>query len=201
MQEIHAVWGESPDGELMPVMLGSRAEVRVGSPLMTRDPISGAKRVDEDWQGPGRVHGRAYDNRADMQTPLPMGVAGGDAYGPMAKYPATMGNGGDCVGQVTRYQRYPAIAHIRPESTGTIGSVARQSYQYVREQMPDKRPRNAWDPLANPPGVDLRSIDSTVPPALEPPRYNYAGLDTDYLQQQDDILTSRALMAERGMSG
>jgi hypothetical protein len=130
-----------------------------------------------------------------MQTPLPVMIGGGSAFGPIPKVAA----GNDVVGCVTRYQRYAAIARIRPESTGTIGSVARQSYQYVRPLVPDPRPFNAFGNPVSPTGQPIRSrrIADTIPPALEPPRYNYNGQSQDYLQEQNDILMTKALLMER----
>lgn len=204
---IQSVWG-NPGDELDAVWLEGRMDtVAAPSPIFARDAISGSCFADDHWEeedfGPANLqssrqmeHGKHLVNSSNAQYPIPIEVGGGTPYGPLVKYPATMGSGGDCVGQVTRYQRYPAIAKIRPESTGTIGSVARQSYQYVREQMPVKIPFNAFGNPPSPTGEPnrVRQIDDTVPPALEPPRYNYTGLDTEYLQQQHDIMLIKGAM-------
>jgi hypothetical protein len=198
---IHTVWG-NPDEDLDDVFLVEHREGQANapSPIFHQDPISGSSYPDDNWteenlrNSDAVVHGKHLVNSSNAQSPLPMVVGGGDAFGPTGKYPATMGVGSDCVSQVTRYQRYPAIARIRPESTGTIGSVARQSYNYVREQMPVKLPFNGFGNPSSPTGEpnNVRQIDSTIPPALEPPRYNYTGLDTEYLQQEYDLMLIRA---------
>lgn len=192
---LHAQWAEE-DGSCYPMLLGG---LRAPNLIFAHDQ-DGSTQPDGDGVDfePGRIHGKRLLD-VGSQTPIPIRIGGGSFLGPTGKAPATMGVGSDCVSQVTRYQRYPAIADIRPETTGTIGSVARQSRQYVREQMPDKRPRNAWS-TDNPPGPEIRTIGSTIPPALEPPRHNLAGLNTDYIQQQQDLLDIKSMMIERGMS-
>lgn len=198
------VWMDTAGGH-QPQMLGNEGQQspwfvggKRGNPEPLFDDSFGASNEPDVALrecGPGYIHGtRLLD--VGSQTPIPIRIGGGSPLGPTGKAPAMMGQGGDTVVSPTRYQRQPALAHIPPETTVTIGSISRQSYQYVREQMPDKRPRNTgagW-PSNNPPGVPVRQIGQTIPPALEPPRYSGVGLDTDYIQQQQDILLSKAAL-------
>lgn len=200
---IPSVWG-NPNDELDAVFLAGPMGRPGGNPrpIFTRDFYSGPTHPDEQFTF---GHGGEYDGRGPFvrkhgktlqpthsQEPIPCVVGGGSPFGPTGKAPATMGGGSDVVGQVLRQQRYPAIRNIRPETTGTIGSVARQSYQWVRDQMPEKRPFNAYPEQGNPMGPNVRQIDATIPPALEPKRYDYTGLDTSYIQEQHDTLMAKA---------
>ena len=203
MLNVPSVWGAATAE--IPEMYQPPAHVP--SALQDRDAISGEMRPDVG-NPTGRVHGiipRA--NTATMQTPVPVGIGGGSGMGVfaivgglgelIAKAPAMMAMGADVVGQVFRGQRYPAISRVRPETTGTIGGVARQSFQYVRPLVPYPYPSNAF---GNPNiGGEVRQIDATIQPALEPPRYNLTALDTEYLQQQHDTLVLKTLLRERGM--
>jgi len=201
---IPSVWGEMNE-ELLPVVPAQ--SLRVPSSLGDHDPVSGSTYVDEDFRL-GRTHGRTRSNVANTQTPVPVAIGGGTGTGVfsiltamgemIAKVPAMMAAGGDVVGTVYRGQRYRAIQNVRPESTGTIGAVARQSYQYVRPLVPYPFPSNAFG-NPNIATGQVRQIEDTIPPALEPPRYNLTGMDTNYLQQQHDLLLTKARLAERGM--
>lgn len=164
--------------------------------LQDYDAISGDTHRDGEYPV-GRTHGRTRENVATGQTPLAMNMRGGAPGAGFAHNPAAMAVGGDVAGTVTRGQRYPAIAHIPPESGGTIGKVARQSYQFVRNLVPYPYPSNAFGyPNI---GGEVRQIEQTVPPALEPQRYDNTGMDTDYIQQQHDTMLLKELMAQRGM--
>lgn len=195
------VWMETSGGH-QPRMLGNDdGPWIVGGrrpPPPTFDQSFGASNQPDEVLrqcGPGYIRGRALVD-VGSQTPIPIRIGGGSPLGPTGKTPAMMAAGGDTPVSPTRGQRQPALARIHPETTVTIGSISRQSYQYVREQMPDKRPRNTgsgW-PSDNPPGVPVRQIGQTIPPALEPPRYSGVGLDTDYIQQQHDILLSKVAL-------
>ena len=194
-EEIGCVLTETPQGT-----------VRPGGVIFAEDAVSGPCYPDDNWrerslqQDRAVVHGKHLVNSSNAQYPLPMQGAGGDPYGPTGKMPAVLGVGGDMVGAPTRYGRYPAIARIRPETTATIGTVSRQSYQYVRPLVPVPMPFNAFGNPTSPDGGPSRArqVDDTSLPALEPPRYNYVGLDTGYLQEQHDIMQIKAMMAERG---
>lgn len=164
--------------------------------LQDYDPISGPTHRDDAYPV-GRTHGRTRENVSTGQTPLPLNMRGGPPGISFAHNPAQMAMGGDVAGTVSRGQRYPAIAHIPPESGGTIGRMARQSYQFVRDLVPYPYPSNAFGyPNI---GGEVRQIDQTVPPALEGPRYDNTGMDTDYLQQQHDTMLLKQMLAERGM--
>jgi hypothetical protein len=180
--------------------------VRAPSPIVDYDPISGSAYPDDALQasdmarsGPV-VHGSHLVNAANAQAPLPMQIGGGSPLGPTGKAPAMLAAGGDLVSAPNRYGRYPAIRNIRPETTATIGSVSRQSYQYVTPLVPMPMPFNAFGNPPSPSGEPSRArmIDDTMRPALEPPRYNYVGLDTGYIQEQHDVLQIKAMMAGGG---
>lgn len=195
------VWMETSGGHQQMMIGNANGPWIVGgmrAPKPTFDQSFGASNQPDEVLrqcGPGYIHGtRLVD--VGSQTPIPIQIGGGSPFGPTGKTPAMMAAGGDTPVSPTRSQRWPSIARIHPETTVTIGSISRQSYQYVREQMPDKRPRNTgagW-PSNNPPGVPVRQIGQTIPPALEPPRYSDVGLDTDYIQQQQDVLLAKAEM-------
>jgi hypothetical protein len=180
--------------------------VRPGGVLFDHDPVSGSCYPDDNWrerslqQDRAVVHGKHLVNSSNAQYPIPMQIGGGTPFGPTDKRPAALGVGGDMVGAPTRYGRYPAIARIRPETTATIGSVSRQSYQYIKSATPDPRPFNAFGNPPSPSGAPSRArqVDDTALPLLEAPRHNYVGLDTGYIQEQHDILQIRAMMAQRG---
>ena len=204
MLGIPSVWGEMTDGMLPEAIVPA---ITIAPTLQTTDAVSGPTAPDTG-QPTGRTHGRTRSNVANTQTPLPVSSRGPSGLGSMAlltaggeliaKMPAMMAAAGDVVGSVMRGQRYRAISRIAPESTtASIGAVARQSYQYVQPLVPYPYPSNAF---GNPNiGGEVRQIDATIPPALEPPRYNLTAIDTDYLQQQHDMLITKALLAERGM--
>jgi hypothetical protein len=176
--------------------------------IFERDAVNGSTQPDDALYGGGlngrAVHGNYLANVANTQTPLPVQVGGGSPLGPLGKGPATLGIGGDVVGAPYRQGRYEAIRNIHPESVSTIGSVARQSYQYVRPPMEMVRPYNAFPEEGNPilpqgGNSGRRTIDSTILPALEPPRHNLTNLDTDYFVEQANILDIKQRLAERGM--
>lgn len=197
-QCIPSVWMETSGGH-QPQMLGNAdgpyivGGLRAPNPTFARS-FGASNQPDEVLRdcGPGYIRGHALVD-VGSQTPIPIRVGGGSPLGPTGKTPAMQGSGGELLVSPTRQQRQRGMERIHPETTVTIGSISRQSYQYVREQMPDKRPRNTgagW-PSSNPPGVAVRQIGQTIPPALEPPRFSGVGLDTDYIQQQQDILLSK----------
>ena len=201
-EQFPCAWMETSGGHQQMMIGNANGPWIVGGMRANPDPefrqsFGASNQPDEVLRecGPGYIHGtRLVD--VGSQTPIPITIGGGSPFGPTGKTPAMMAAGGDTPVSPTRSQRWPSIARIHPETTVTIGSISRQSYQYVREQMPDKRPRNTgagW-PSDNPPGVPVRMIGQTIPPALEPPRYSGVGLDTDYIQQQQDILLSKAAL-------
>lgn len=204
MTGIPSVWGEMRDGMIPEAVVPA---ITVAPALQDRDAVSGGTHPDDGYP-PGRTHGRTRVNTATEQTPLPLSQRGPSGLGGLqlvtaageviAKAPAMLAQAGDVVAGVLRGQRYRAIQRIAPESTtASIGAFARQSYQYVTPLVPYPYPSNAF---GNPNiGGEVRQIDDTIPPALEPPRYNLTAIDTDYLQQQHDMLITKALLAERGM--
>ena len=121
----------NPDADLDDVCLTyPLGTVKAPNAIFAADPVSGSSFPDDNWTEEGLSqsrsvhHGKHLVNAANTQTPIPMEIGGGTPYGPIPKAPAMMGMGGDTVTQVYRSQRYPAIARIHPESTGTVGSVA-----------------------------------------------------------------------------
>lgn len=186
---------------------GRPGTVQPGGVIFDHDPVSGSVYPDDNWrerslqQDRAVVHGKSLVNASNAQYPLPMQIGGGTPLGPTGKQPAMLGGTPDLVSAPNRYGRYPAIARVRPETTATIGSVSRQSYQYVRPLVPVPYPFNAFGNPASPDGGPsrVRQVDDTTLPALEAPRYNYVGMDTSYLQEQHDVLQIKAMLAERGM--
>jgi len=186
-----------------PYFEGVMGTVRPPSPIVLGDPISGSAFPDDSLRqhdaGNHQAvkHGSRLVNSSNAQYPIPMEIAGGTPFGPTGKQPAALSVGGDLVSAPNRYSRYPAIARIKPETTATIGSVSRQSYQYIKNDVMDPRPFNAFGNPASPSGEPNRvaQIGPTILPALEPPRYNYVGLDTGYIQEQADLLQIKAMMA------
>lgn len=201
---IMPVWGVS-DNEVEPLYSGARGfsvpveRIGITKTAQSEPEIEGT--LFADGRNGRALHGIGSDDSGITQTPLPVQVAGGSPLGPLGKAMAALGFGGDVVTSPYRQGRYNAIRKIHPESTGTIGAVARQSYQYVMPLVPMPRPFNAFPEEGNPITGDYgkRTIDQTIPPALEGPRWNYTSLDTDYIQQQHDIMLIKAQMAERGM--
>jgi hypothetical protein len=167
---------------------------RVGTPLVYSDPVSG-RAVPDVSLGIDRCHGLGLAD-VGSQTPVRMRIAG-DHFTHDVPPEANTG----CRGTVYRQQRFPAIRRIHPESTVTIGTISRQSYQYVAPLTPDTRPFNAF---GNPPSPSGRpnnviQIDYHVVPALEPPRWNYTGLSTETLQKEHDTVIAKVQMRMRGV--
>jgi len=209
MDGVITVWQDAEEGCIGPVLTGPMGSVSVPRVVFNRS-MYGPNLEDEDWevksdgdigdddgsyQGAYRKkHGRSLPGDVHSQTPIPYNMRGGGELGPTGKVPATM-VGADTVGQIFQGQVQPALKGQGKRFSATIGSVARQSYQFVRSCSPVTAPFNAF---GNPAGPEIRSINATIPPALEPKRYNLTGLDTDYIQQQADILNIKAAMIERG---
>jgi len=169
---------------------------RVGSPLVISDPVSGPA-VPDVSLGIDRCHGLGLHD-VGSQTTVSMRIAG--YVSPLGKQVPPEGNTG-CRGTVYRQQRFPAISRIHPESVVTIGTISRQSYQYVAPLTPVKMPFNAF---GNPPspsgrGNNVIQIDYHVVPALEPPRWNYTGLSTETLQSEHDTMNVKLQLLKRGV--
>ena len=194
-----------------------RDPVLVGPAVQSRDAATGSNHPEDNlfiqpqgpirWRSARSIHGAAdNDDTGITQTPLPVSTRGSSPLGPTGAHAALMGQGGDVPVSPYRTPRYNAIRRIPPESSASPGSVARQSYQYVAPLVPMPRPYNFQDPvsdglnpiLANGGWTGRRDIKSTIPPALEPPRHNYTSLDTDFMQQQSDIIRIKAELARRG---
>lgn len=200
------------DTDTIPSQVG--AALVIGSAVQSFDAATGSNNNADNlfiqpkgpfrWKGARSVHGTAdNDDSGITQTPIPISTRGSRPGGPTGAHAALMGQGGDVPVSPYRSSRYNAIRSVPMESSASPGSVARQSRQYVAPLVPMPRPYNAFPEEGNPVlprggWSGRRDIKGTILPALEPPRHNYTSLDTDYLQQQADIIRIKAELARRG---
>ncbi len=189
----------------MPLVWGTckgKAEPQYGriapsKTVVLGDPINGPARPDTSL-GVDRTHGLGLPGDVGSQSPVRMRIGG--YVTPFDKAIPPEGNTG-CRGTVYRSQRFPAISRIHPESVVTISTISRQSYNYVAPLTPVKYPFNAFGNPASPTGRghNVIQIGQTIPPALEPPRWNYTGLSTEKLQDEHDTMMVKVQMMRRGM--
>lgn len=169
---------------------------RIASPLVISDPVSGPA-VPDPSLGIDRTHGLGLHD-VGSQTPIRMRIGG--FASPLGKEIPPEANTG-CRGTVYRSQRFPAISRVQPETTAVIRTVSRQSYQYVAPLTPVEMPFNAFGNPPSPSGRpnNVRQIGQTIPPALEPPRWNYTGLSTENLQAEHDSMQVKLQLLKRGI--
>lgn len=146
---------------------------------------------DRDLSGPTqrgdaanpRVHGTYRGPSLLGAEPLPMVIAGDGTQGFNA--PTR-----EMIGTVYRQQRAPQLQHFPFEPSISIRSISKQSYNYQKNDTPNPFIERAQEVI---------QIESTIRPALEPPRNDYLAQDLTEIQDRDDEMFFAAQMRQMGM--